>query len=114
MKIVTSSCTPDLHHGSGAAAEGLRPLMTAMGINKFSGVNVPEQEYILIVLKEHEPEGLLTRELADKCEMSIYKVRHLLLPLETYGQVIRIKIKKHHKWYFYNKHIDIGSYTNKR
>ncbi|HHR1033871.1 TPA: FaeA/PapI family transcriptional regulator, partial [Klebsiella michiganensis] len=54
---------------------------------------------------EHEPEGLLTRELADRCEMSIYKVRHLLLPLEKYGQVIRIKVNKHHKWYFYNKNI---------
>lgn len=110
MKIVTSSPIPDLHHGSGAAVESLRSLMTAMGINKFSGVNVPEQEYILFVLKEHEPEGLLTRELADRCEMSIYKVRHLLLPLEKYGQVNRIKIKKHRKWYIYNKHVDEESY----
>ena len=106
MKIATSSCTLDLHHRSATAVESLRSLMTSMGINKFSGVNVPEQEYILYVLKEHGPEGLLTRELADKCEMSIYKVRHLLLPLEKYGQVSRIKIKKHHKWYFYNKRIE--------
>ncbi|AVL78893.1 FaeA/PapI family transcriptional regulator [Klebsiella oxytoca] len=106
MKIAISPSTPDSHHGSLTAVESLRTLMTTMGINKFSGVNVPEQEYILYVLKEHEPEGLLTRELADRCEMSIYKVRHLLLPLEKYGQVVRIKVNKHHKWYFYNKHID--------
>lgn len=106
MKTAISPCTPDSRHGSVTAVESLRTLMTTMGINKFSGVNVPEQEYILYVLKEHEPEGLLTRELADRCEMSIYKVRHLLLPLEKYGQVIRIKINKHHKWYFYNKNID--------
>ncbi|HHD7486871.1 TPA: FaeA/PapI family transcriptional regulator [Klebsiella oxytoca] len=106
MKIAISPSTPDSHHGSLTVVESLRTLMTTMGINKFSGVNVPEQEYILYVLKEHEPEGLLTRELADRCEMSIYKVRHLLLPLEKYGQVVRIKFNKHHKWYFYNKHID--------
>ncbi|MEN0615586.1 FaeA/PapI family transcriptional regulator [Klebsiella indica] len=106
MKIATSLCNPGLQHRSGRAVESLRVLMTAMGINKLSGVNVPEQEHILYILKEHSPEGLLTRELADICEMSIYKVRHLLLPLEKYGQVVRIKIKKHHKWYFYNKYID--------
>ncbi|MBZ6668033.1 FaeA/PapI family transcriptional regulator [Klebsiella michiganensis] len=103
MKISFSSCTPHSHQNSVTAVENLRVLMNSMGINKFAGVIVPEQEYILYVLKEHEPEGLLTRELADKCEMSIYKVRHLLLPLEKYGQVIRITINKQHKWYFYNK-----------
>ncbi|MDM6977719.1 FaeA/PapI family transcriptional regulator [Klebsiella michiganensis] len=106
MKISFSPCTPHSHQNSVAAVESLRVLMSSMGINKFSGVLVPEQEYILYVLKEHEPEGLLTRELADKCEMSIYKVRHLLLPLEKYGQVIRIKFNQHHKWYFYNKNMD--------
>ena len=105
MKISFSSCTPHSHQNSVTAVENLR-VMNSMGINKFAGVIVPEQEYILYVLKEHEPEGLLTRELADKCEMSIYKVRHLLLPLEKYGQVIRIKFNKHHKWYFYNKNMD--------
>lgn len=104
MKIDISSCTPDLHHDSGTDVESIRLLMTDMGINKFIGVSVPEQEYILSVLKEHDPEGLFTRELADKCKMSIYKTRHLLLPLEQCGQVARIKVKKHHKWYFYNKH----------
>lgn len=106
MKVATSLCNPGLQNHSGSAVESLRVLMTAMGINKLSGVNVPEQEHILYILKEHAPDGLLTRELADICEMSIYKVRHLLLPLEKYGQVVRIKIKKHHKWYFYNKYID--------
>ena len=106
MKISFSSCTPHSNQNSVTAVESLRSLMSSMGLNKFSGVVVPEQEYILYVLKEHGPEGLLTRELADRCEMSIYKVRHLLLPLEKYGQVNRIKVNKHHKWYFYNKNID--------
>lgn len=105
MKIATASSNFDSHQSSGTAIESLKALMNAMGINDFSGVNVPEQEDILYVLKEHQPDGLLTRELADKCEMSIYKVRHLLLPLEECGQVIRIKVGKHHKWYF-NKHND--------
>ncbi len=104
MKIATASANFALHHRSSSTNVGLKTLMTAMGINKSSGVSVPEQENILYVLKEYEPEGLLTRELADKCEMSIYKVRHLLLPLEQYGQVVRIKMGKHHKWYFCNKH----------
>jgi hypothetical protein len=105
MKVSFSSCIPHSHQNSVTAVESLRALISSMGINKFSGVIVPEQEYILYVLKEHEPEGLLTRELADKCEMSIYKVRHLLLPLEKYGQVLRIKVNKHHKWYIYNGHL---------
>lgn len=104
MKMITASMNVDIHHRSGTAIEDIKALMSAMGINHFTGVNVPEQEDILQVLKDHQPEGLLTRELADKCEMSIYKVRHLLLPLEECGQVVRIKIGKHHKWYFYNKH----------
>lgn len=102
MKITTASTNVNLHHRSGIAIEGLKTLMIAMGINNFSGINVPEQEDILQELKDHQPEGLLTRELADKCEMSIYKVRHLLLPLEEHGQVARIKVGKHHKWYFHN------------
>lgn len=106
MKITTASTSFDLHHRSGSALEDLKILMSVMGINNFSGVNVPEQEDILQVLKDHRPEGLLTRELADQCEMSIYKVRHLLLPLEECGQVVRIKVGKHHKWYFYNKNND--------
>lgn len=106
MKITTTSASSDSHHGFSTANAGLKNLMIAMGINKSSGVSVPEQEYILYVLKECNPEGLLTRELADKCEMSIYKIRHLLLPLEQYGQVVRMKMGKHHKWYFYNKHSD--------
>ncbi|WP_300005168.1 FaeA/PapI family transcriptional regulator [uncultured Cedecea sp.] len=106
MKTATASANSDSHRNFGAAIVSVKALMAAMDINKFSGVSVPEQEHILSVLKEHESEGLLTRELADKCEMSIYRVRHLLLPLEKYGQVARIKIGKHHKWYFCNKHID--------
>lgn len=106
MKIAAASSSSDLHHRFDTAIEGFNTLMSAMGINKFSGVSVPEQEHILYVLKEHDPEGLLTRELADKCEMSIYRIRHLLLPLEKYGQVIRVKMGKHHKWYFYNKNAD--------
>ena len=106
MKIATASENSDLRHKLSTANVGLKALMAAMGINKSSGVSVPEQEYILYVLKEHGPEGLLTRELADKCDMSIYKVRHLLLPLEQHGQVVRIKIGKHHKWYLLNKNAD--------
>jgi DNA-binding MarR family transcriptional regulator len=101
MKIAFSSS----HQHSVTAVENLRSLMVSMDVNSFSGVVVPEQEHILYVLKEHEPEGLLTRELADRCGMSIYKTRHLLLPLEEHGQVIRVKFNKHHKWYFYNKGI---------
>lgn len=105
MVMETTSLKSGLHQNSGTSIRGFNSVMTAMGINKFSGVSVPEQEYILYVLKEHGSEGLLTRELADKCEMSIYKVRHLLLPLEESGQIARIKIGKHHRWYFCNKKI---------
>jgi hypothetical protein len=55
------------HQHSVTAVENLRSLMVSMDVNSFSGVIVPEQERILYVLKEHEPEGLLTRELADRC-----------------------------------------------
>lgn len=103
--MVTASPKPDLHCNSGTPISVFNSMMAAMGLNKFSGVSVPEQEYILCALKEHESEGLLTRELADKCEVSIYKVRHLLLPLEASGQVVRIKIGKHHRWYFCNKKV---------
>lgn len=105
MEMITVSPKSDLHSNFGTSIEGFNSLMAAMGLNKFSGVSVPEQEYILYVLKEHGAEGLLTRELADKCEMSIYKIRHLLLPLEESGQITRIKYGKHHRWYFYNKNM---------
>ncbi|WP_225739038.1 FaeA/PapI family transcriptional regulator [Citrobacter amalonaticus] len=59
----------------------------------------PEQFFILNLLKDHSTQGLSTRELADLCGISIYKVRHLLLPLEKYGQVIRNKMQKHHQWF---------------
>jgi len=98
MKDVIFSGKPDLYRRSGTSFEDLSVLMAVMGINNLSGINVPEQEFILRTLKKHEPEGLFTRELADQCEMSIYKVRHLLLPLEKHGQVLRVKIQKHHKW----------------
>ena len=50
MKISFSSCTPHSNQNSVTAVESLRSLMSSMGINKFSGVVVPEQEYILYVL----------------------------------------------------------------
>lgn len=98
MKDTIFSGKPDLYRRSGTSFKNLSVLMAVMGINNLSGINVPEQEFILRTLKEHGTEGLFTRELADQCEMSIYKVRHLLLPLEKHGQVLRIKIQKHHKW----------------
>ncbi|PLO60404.1 regulator, partial [Klebsiella michiganensis] len=45
MKISFSSCTPHSHQNSVTAVENLRVLMNSMGINKFAGVIVPEQEY---------------------------------------------------------------------
>ncbi|MBK4715079.1 regulator [Enterobacteriaceae bacterium YMB-R22] len=84
---------------SSAPLDSLRTLATAMGINNHAAVNVPEQEIILQLLKEHGDKGLSTRELANCCGMSIYKIRHLLLPLEKYGQVSRNKMQKHHRWF---------------
>lgn len=84
---------------SSAPVDSLRMLTVAMGINNHEAVNVPEQEIILRLLKEHGDEGLSTRELANFCGMSIYRVRHLLLPLEKYGQVSRNKMQKHHRWF---------------
>ncbi|WP_058910640.1 FaeA/PapI family transcriptional regulator [Entomohabitans teleogrylli] len=113
MKFVSFSCNPGTRKDPGASLENLRVLTAAMGINNLTGVNVPEQEFILNLLVEHGSEGLSTRELADQCGMSIYKVRHLLLPLEKYGQVIRNKMQKHHKWYLPTEHIEIERHFNK-
>lgn len=93
-----SSIPGMLLNSTSAPVDSLRMLTVAMGINNHAAVNVPEQEIILQLLKEHE-EGLSTRELADFCGMSIYRVRHLLLPLEKYGQVSRNKKQKHHRWF---------------
>lgn len=100
MKPASSSCNSGmLLKRSRAHGDNLRMLTVAMGINNHAAVNVPEQEIILQLLKEHGVEGLSTRELANFCGMSIYRVRHLLLPLEKYGQVSRNKMQKHHRWF---------------
>ncbi|HFZ1710586.1 TPA: FaeA/PapI family transcriptional regulator [Citrobacter sedlakii] len=82
-----------------APCNTLQKIAAEMGISSFATVRVPEQVFILELLKDHSAEGLSTREIADLCGISIYKVRHLLLPLEKYGQVIRDKMQKHHQWF---------------
>lgn len=96
-----------------APCNNLQMIAAEMGISSFATVRVPEQVFILELLKEHSTEGLSTRELADLCGISIYKVRHLLLPLEKYGQVIRDKMQKHHQWFLSNESTEVIDDSNK-
>ncbi|WP_071819196.1 FaeA/PapI family transcriptional regulator [Erwinia tasmaniensis] len=88
-----------LHKNHTNSLDNLLALAAGMGISNFATVNAPEQISILELLREHRPEGLSTRDLANMCGISIYKVRHLLLPLERYGRVSRDKMQKHHRWF---------------
>ncbi|CBG90232.1 FaeA/PapI family transcriptional regulator [Citrobacter rodentium] len=90
-----------------APCNNLQLVAVEMGISSFATVRVPEQVYILELLKDHSANGLSTRELADLCGISIYKVRHLLLPLEKYGQVIRDKMQKHHQWFLSSESTEV-------
>ncbi|WP_075181482.1 FaeA/PapI family transcriptional regulator [Pantoea sp. 1.19] len=81
--------------------DNLMTLAQEMGIGKddIASINTPEKMRILHLLQAHSPSGLSTREIANYCGISIYKVRHLLLPLEKCDCVIRNKRHKHHHWY---------------
>ncbi|KFB98730.1 hypothetical protein GTGU_04401 [Trabulsiella guamensis ATCC 49490] len=102
-----------LHQDYNAPLDNLQLLTAETGISGFATVRVPEQVFILDLLNKHSTEGLSTRELADQCGISIYKVRHLLLPLEKYGQVIRDKMQKHHQWFLSKETADINDHSNK-
>ncbi len=82
-----------------AVRSNLQDLMGAMGITDYVSIRTPEQNVILDLLAARGAKGLSTRELADLCGLSIYKVRHLLLPLEKEGHILRSKIIKHHRWF---------------
>ncbi|MDE4082604.1 MULTISPECIES: FaeA/PapI family transcriptional regulator [Enterobacter cloacae complex] len=100
MKLPQCSYNPGaVHPGYNAPHDNLQMLAAEMGISGLAMIRGPEQILILNLLKNHSMRGLSTRELADLCGISIYKVRHLLLPLEKYGQVMRDKMQKHHQWF---------------
>ncbi|CAH5464946.1 MULTISPECIES: FaeA/PapI family transcriptional regulator [Enterobacterales] len=104
MKLSQCSYNPGaVHPGYNAPHDNLQMLAAEMGISGLATIRGPEQMLILNLLKDHSTRGLSTRELADLCGISIYKVRHLLLPLEKYGQVIRDKMQKHHQWFLSKK-----------
>lgn len=110
MKFSLYSHNPDaVHPGYNLPHDNLQLLAAEMGISGLAMIRVPEQVFILNLLKDHSTHGLSTRELADLCGISIYKVRHLLLPLEKYGQVIRDKMQKHHQWFLSKESIEINS-----
>ncbi|MTH47118.1 FaeA/PapI family transcriptional regulator [Intestinirhabdus alba] len=104
-----------LHHQSSSASLDNLQMLAAekIGISSIATVRVPEQVFILDLLKDHTTEGLSTREIADLCGISIYKVRHLLLPLEKYGQVSRDKMQKHHQWFLSKGSTEIAAHSNK-
>lgn len=100
MKLSLCSYNPEaVHPGYNAPHDNLQMLAAEMGISGLAMIRGPEQMLILNLLKDHSTQGLSTRELANLCGISIYKVRHLLLPLEKYGQVIRDRMQKHHQWF---------------
>lgn len=101
-----------LHKGHNEPLNNLLMLAVDMGISNFATLNAPEQIIILDILKAHRTKGLSTRELADLCGISIYKVRHLLLPLEKYGRVNRDKMQKHHQWFLSNVSTEIDTHSN--
>lgn len=110
MKTSVCSYSPgELRKGHHNHRKNLLMLAMEMGISnvEIKKVNIPEQIFILNSLKEHSSEGLSTREIADLCGITIYKVRHLLLPLEQRGCVSRDKIKKYHKWYLLKDQQDL-------
>lgn len=114
MKLSLCSYNPGaMHPGYNAPHDNLQMLAAEMGISDLATVRVPEQVFILNLLKDHSTHGLSTRELADLCDISIYKVRHLLLPLEKYGQVIRDKMQKHHQWFLSKESTEFGWHSNK-
>jgi FaeA-like protein. len=114
MKLALHSCDSEvLKKSHNAFLSSLRVLAMEMGVTSHAIVKAPEQEFILHVLKKHSAEGLSTRELADYCGISIYKVRHLLLPLEKQGQVNRDKMLKHHRWFLSKNPTETTRYSSK-
>jgi len=114
MKSALHSCNSGfLNTSQSMFLSSLQGLAMEMGITSHAMVKAPEQEFILHLLKNHRAEGLSTRELADRCGISIYKVRHLLLPLEKSGQVNRDKMQKHHQWFLSKKPTEIVEYSSK-
>ncbi|HDZ8012384.1 regulator [Citrobacter amalonaticus] len=114
MKLSLCSYNPGAAHpGYNVPHDNLQMLAAEMGISDLPMIRGPEQVFILNLLKDHSTQGLSTRELADLCGISIYKVRHLLLPLEKYGQVIRNKMQKHHQWFLSKDSADIDWHSNK-
>lgn len=114
MKLSLCSYNPGaMYPGFNAPHDNLQMLAAEMGISGLTTIRVPEQVFILNLLKNHSTNGLSTRELADLCGISIYKVRHLLLPLEKYGQVIRDKMQKHHQWFLAKESTEFDWHSNK-
>ncbi|QMI06718.1 FaeA/PapI family transcriptional regulator [Citrobacter sp. RHB25-C09] len=114
MKLSLCSYNPGaVHPGYNSSRDNLQRIAADMGISGLATIRVPEQVFILNLLKDHNAHGLSTRELADLCGISIYKVRHLLLPLEEYGQVIRDKMQKHHQWFLSKESSEFSWHSNK-
>lgn len=114
MKLSLCSYNPGtVHSGYKTPHDNLQRLAAEMGISGLATIRVPEQVFILNLLSDHNTQGLSTRELADLCGISIYKVRHLLLPLEEYGQVIRDKMQKHHQWFLSKESLENSQHSNK-
>lgn len=114
MKLESYSSHPSLlFQGQRVPQDNLRLLAAAMNLSNHMMVSVPEQGLILRLLERDRTGGLSTRQLAELCEVSIYRVRHLLLPLEKEGRIARDKMQKHHRWFLSEESVEIANDSNK-
>ncbi|UYK97525.1 FaeA/PapI family transcriptional regulator [Pantoea stewartii] len=59
----------------------------------------PQMKDVIMCLIKKQSEGILTRDVADECDMSIYAARNWLLKLENNGLLKREAGTKSCKWF---------------
>ncbi|ADD78141.1 Hypothetical Protein PANA_2974 [Pantoea ananatis LMG 20103] len=59
----------------------------------------PKMKDVMMCLIKRQAEGIMTRDVADECDMSIYAARNWLLKLENSGLLKKEPGRKSCKWF---------------